>query len=115
MRLVVDGRSNDEIGLSLGLSSKTIESHLTRIFERSDVSSRTELASRAIREGWLAQSRDRWLQAARNARTAHGLEKLPTQNVVTLEGAGSDDMNQPSTRPASADETRRTTDSGSAQ
>ena len=51
--LVVEGRSNDEIAARLGISVKTVESHLTRIFERADVASRTELATRAIREGWL--------------------------------------------------------------
>ena len=51
--LVVEGRSNDEIALRLAISVKTVESHLTRIFERVHVASRTELATRAIREGWL--------------------------------------------------------------
>ena len=51
--LVVDGHSNDEIAVLLGISVKTVESHLTRIFERVRVASRTELATRAIREGWL--------------------------------------------------------------
>lgn len=51
--LVVEGRSNDEIAAGLGISVKTVESHLTRIFERVHVASRTELATRAVREGWL--------------------------------------------------------------
>jgi DNA-binding NarL/FixJ family response regulator len=53
LRLVVDGASNDEIGSRLGISSRTVESHLRRLFERLAAASRTELASRAIREGWL--------------------------------------------------------------
>jgi DNA-binding NarL/FixJ family response regulator len=53
VRLVTDGRSNDEIGAALGIGSKTVETHLSRIFERFGVSSRTELAARAVREGWL--------------------------------------------------------------
>jgi DNA-binding NarL/FixJ family response regulator len=53
VRLVVDGRSNDEIGAALGIGSKTVETHLTRLFERTGVGSRTELATRALREGWL--------------------------------------------------------------
>jgi DNA-binding NarL/FixJ family response regulator len=50
---VIDGRSNDEIASRLGISPKTVESHLRRLFERLDVASRTELATRAIRDGWL--------------------------------------------------------------
>jgi DNA-binding NarL/FixJ family response regulator len=53
VRLVVDGRSNDEIGARLGIGAKTVESHLRRLFERLDIASRTELATRALREGWL--------------------------------------------------------------
>ena len=53
---VVEGASNDEIGARLGISSRTVESHLRRLFERHDVASRTELASRAIREGWLEET-----------------------------------------------------------
>ena len=50
---IVDGRSNDEIGGELGVATRTVEAHLTRLFEGYDVRSRTELATRAIREGWL--------------------------------------------------------------
>lgn len=53
LRLVADGRTNEEVGLALGVTSKTVEAHLGRIFERTGVQSRTELATRAIREGWL--------------------------------------------------------------
>lgn len=53
VRLVVEGRSNDEIGTDLGIAPKTVETHLRRIFERVGVASRTELATRALREGWL--------------------------------------------------------------
>jgi DNA-binding NarL/FixJ family response regulator len=53
VRLVVDGRSNDEIGSALGIGSKTVETHLRRLFERFGIASRTELATRALREGWL--------------------------------------------------------------
>jgi DNA-binding NarL/FixJ family response regulator len=55
LRLVVDGASNDEIGARLGISSRTAESHLRRLFERLAVASRTELAARALREGWLEE------------------------------------------------------------
>lgn len=53
LRLVADGLTNDEISTELGVTAKTVEGHLGRIFERTGVQSRTELATRAIREGWL--------------------------------------------------------------
>ncbi len=57
VRNVVEGASNDEIGARLGISSRTVESHLRRLFERLAVASRTELAARALREGWLEEVR----------------------------------------------------------
>lgn len=53
--LIVAGASNDEIGARLGISARTVESHLRRLFDRTDVASRTELAARALREGWLEE------------------------------------------------------------
>ena len=50
---VLAGRSNDEVAADLRLSRKTVEAHLTRLFARFGVGSRTELALRAEREGWL--------------------------------------------------------------
>ena len=50
---VVEGRTNDEIGGDLSITTRTVEAHLTRLYERFDVRSRTELATRAVREGWL--------------------------------------------------------------
>ena len=53
VRCIVDGRTNDEIGAKLSISTKTVEGHLTRLFARQGVVSRAELASRAVLEGWL--------------------------------------------------------------
>ncbi len=53
VRLVVAGRTNDEIGAALGIGTKTVETHLHRLFGRFGLASRAELASRATREGWL--------------------------------------------------------------
>jgi len=53
IRHLVLSRSNDEIAHELGLSRKTIEATLTRLFARFGALSRTELAIRASNEGWL--------------------------------------------------------------
>ncbi len=53
LRLVVDGLGNDQIGARLGITTRTVEAHLTRMFERTGAQTRTELATRAVREGWL--------------------------------------------------------------
>jgi DNA-binding NarL/FixJ family response regulator len=53
VRLLADGASNDEIGLALGITTKSVESALGRIFTRTSTRSRTELAVRAVQEGWL--------------------------------------------------------------
>jgi DNA-binding NarL/FixJ family response regulator len=53
IRLLAKGSTNDEIAAGLGISIKTVESHLRRLFGRYGVLSRTELAMLAVREGWL--------------------------------------------------------------
>lgn len=55
LTLVCAGASNDEIGVQLGVTEKTVESHLRRLFDRYGVLSRTELAVLAMREGWVAE------------------------------------------------------------
>lgn len=53
LRLIAGGATNDEVADRLGISVKTVESHLRRMFGRYAVLSRTELAVIATREGWL--------------------------------------------------------------
>jgi DNA-binding NarL/FixJ family response regulator len=53
VRLVIDARSNDEIASAFQTQRKTVETQLSRLYERLGVSSRVELAIRAEREGWL--------------------------------------------------------------
>jgi DNA-binding NarL/FixJ family response regulator len=53
LRLLTAGASSDEIGARLGISTRTVESHLRRMFDRYGVVSRTELAVLALREGWV--------------------------------------------------------------
>lgn len=51
LRLVVAGKTNQEIGAALGISDKTVEKHLEAVFAKLGVSSRVEAAVRAVREG----------------------------------------------------------------
>ena len=53
LRGVVDGKTNQEIGLQLGISVKTVEKHLDAIFTKLGVASRVEAAVMAVRGGWL--------------------------------------------------------------
>ena len=50
---ILTGRSNDEIGMDLGISRKTVEAHISKLFMRFGVTTRVELARRAEREQWL--------------------------------------------------------------
>ncbi len=54
---VVECLSNDEIGVRLGLTEKSVESHLRRLFARYGLATRTELAFLAVRQGWISLSR----------------------------------------------------------
>jgi DNA-binding NarL/FixJ family response regulator len=55
--LVAAGASNGEVAAALGVSEKTVESHLRRMFDRYGVLSRTELTVFAINEGWVSTDR----------------------------------------------------------
>jgi DNA-binding NarL/FixJ family response regulator len=67
IRGVVAGRSNDEIGVDLGISRKTVEAHVSKLLLRFGVGSRVELAARAEREQWLERAES---PAARSNGTA---------------------------------------------
>jgi DNA-binding NarL/FixJ family response regulator len=51
LRAVVAGKTNQEIGLGLGISEKTVEKHLEGVFGKLKVASRVEAAVHAVREG----------------------------------------------------------------
>lgn len=53
VRWLLAGKSNDEIGADVGVAERTVEVHLSRLYARVGVASRTELALLAEREGWL--------------------------------------------------------------
>lgn len=51
LRLVAAGKTNQEIGLELAISDKTVEKHLEGVFGKLDVASRVEAAVWAVRTG----------------------------------------------------------------
>lgn len=51
--LAAKGRGNKEIGNQLSISERTVQTHLVNIFQKLQVSSRTEAIIRALKEGWL--------------------------------------------------------------
>jgi DNA-binding CsgD family transcriptional regulator len=53
--IVANGASNREAAAALFLSPKTIEFHLTHIYRKLGVHTRTQLAALAARRGWLAR------------------------------------------------------------
>jgi two-component system NarL family response regulator len=51
LRLMADGQSNKEIAQSLGISERTVKTHLGHLFEKLGVTSRTEAMRVATRRG----------------------------------------------------------------
>ncbi len=54
LRLVVDGKTNQEIALALAISVKTVEKHLGEVFAKLGVASRVEAAVQAVRAGLVS-------------------------------------------------------------
>ena len=53
LRLMADGRSNKEIANDLGISERTVKTHLGHLFDKLGVTSRTEAAKVAARRGLI--------------------------------------------------------------
>jgi NarL family two-component system response regulator LiaR len=53
LRLATGGLSNQQIADKLFLSLRTVQAHLGHIFNKLQVSSRTEAVVRALKEGWV--------------------------------------------------------------
>ncbi|HEX7950773.1 MAG TPA: response regulator transcription factor [Candidatus Limnocylindrales bacterium] len=58
LRLVTEGLRNKEIAARLGVSENTAKFHLRNILEKLHAGSRTELATRAVREGLVGSPED---------------------------------------------------------
>jgi two-component system NarL family response regulator len=51
LRLMADGKANKEIAADLGISERTVKTHLGHLFEKLGVTSRTEAVKVATRRG----------------------------------------------------------------
>ena len=53
LELVGKGLSNKQIGKQLYISDRTVQAHLSNIFSKLGVNSRTEAVMYAVRKGWI--------------------------------------------------------------
>jgi DNA-binding NarL/FixJ family response regulator len=53
LRMTAQGLRNKEIARDLNISERTVQSHLSNIFSKLNVDSRTEAVLEALKEGWL--------------------------------------------------------------
>ena len=53
LKLATKGLSNQDIANELFLSVRTVQNHLGHVFNKLEVSSRTEAVVRALKEGWI--------------------------------------------------------------
>ncbi len=58
LRLAARGLGNKQIAAELGLSARTVQTHLARIFGKLDVGSRTEAVLYGLRAGWVRPDLD---------------------------------------------------------
>lgn len=54
LNLAGKGYTNKAIAMQLKISNRTVQTHLTRVYHKLDVASRTEAVMRAIAYGWIA-------------------------------------------------------------
>ena len=58
LKLVGQGLSNKQIGKELFISDRTVQAHLSNIFSKLAVSSRTEAVMYAVRKGWITTGKE---------------------------------------------------------
>lgn len=100
IELLMQGRSNKQIALALGVSVRTVEFHLSNIYVKLGVTSRTEaalkLSENGLREstGILEGERlresavDGIGEPADNGGTPFSQRRMPMKNLVTVIGGG---------------------------
>lgn len=56
LQLAAKGLTNKQIGVTLGISDRTVQNHLASIYEKMNVASRTEAVTVALQRGWIQLS-----------------------------------------------------------
>ena len=94
IELLIQGKTNKEIALALGVTVRTIEFHLSKVYAKLGVSSRTEavliLADRPLRESTGEQLREstgyKTADFAHNGETPYSNRRFPMKKLTTLIG-----------------------------
>lgn len=99
MKLVLEGKSNKLIATMLGISERTVEFHLTNIYAKYQVSSRTELIlklreSTVANQGQVSENRDMlnlrsWAESLREAVSKIGKE-FNVENTLNTQAPGAE-------------------------
>ncbi|HMN29568.1 MAG TPA: response regulator transcription factor [Caldilineaceae bacterium] len=55
VKILIEGYSNKEIAVRLVISERTVQTHLSNIFGKMNVTNRTEAVLVAMRDGWLVK------------------------------------------------------------
>ena len=66
LQQIIEGLSNKEIALTLGISQQTVKNHVTSILAKLNRSDRTQAAIYALRHGWVPSA-----EALNHARASH--------------------------------------------
>ncbi len=53
LQLAAQGYTNKAVGIQLGISDRTVQGHLAKVYAKLEASSRTEAVMRAVSLGWL--------------------------------------------------------------
>ncbi len=54
MRLLADGKSNEEIGKELFISAETVRTHIRKAMNKLDADTRTQAVATALRQSLIA-------------------------------------------------------------
>jgi len=54
LKMIAKGFSNKDIAMNLVISSRTVQGHINKIFQKLNVGSRTEAIFQSVKKGWIS-------------------------------------------------------------